>query len=280
MPFYELFDETLDINSTENYELSVQAWAEGLSFCILDTLRNKVVLLRSFEPDENRYFDTARIEDLIRKDDFLTKRYKKSNIVTPSLKSTLVPSPLFESGREEVYFDFNQTIDDGSIILSNKIPDPDSWLIFSIPRPLKELLNSFYPGVALNHQLKPLLSFFNRNRKNGSGRNIHIHVEREFFNITVFDNINLNLCNTFQYKTSSDILYFVLNIFTRLNISRDETLWLSGLVRKNRDLIPSLSGYIRNISFAWPSGNYNFSYVFNDSDLYRFLNLFTIMSCE
>ena len=36
MPFLELFDETLDINSTENYELSVQVSPDGLSFCLLD----------------------------------------------------------------------------------------------------------------------------------------------------------------------------------------------------------------------------------------------------
>ena len=48
MPFLELFDETLDINSTENYELSVQVSPDGFPFCLLDTIRNKYVLLRSF----------------------------------------------------------------------------------------------------------------------------------------------------------------------------------------------------------------------------------------
>ena len=57
MPFLELFDETLDINSTENYELSVQVSPEGLSFCILDSIRNKFVLIRSFEAEENKYFN-------------------------------------------------------------------------------------------------------------------------------------------------------------------------------------------------------------------------------
>ncbi len=57
MPFLELFDETLDINSTENYELSVQVSTDNLSFCILDTLRNKFVLLRSYESVGNSKYD-------------------------------------------------------------------------------------------------------------------------------------------------------------------------------------------------------------------------------
>ena len=54
MPFLELFDETLDINSTENYELSIQVSPDGLSFCLLDSVRNKFVLFRSFGAEDNK----------------------------------------------------------------------------------------------------------------------------------------------------------------------------------------------------------------------------------
>ncbi len=77
MPFLELFDETLDINSTENYELSVQLSTSDLSFCILDTLRNKFVLLRSYEPDDKKEFEIIGLKDILNTDDFLSKHYKK-----------------------------------------------------------------------------------------------------------------------------------------------------------------------------------------------------------
>ena len=108
MPFLELFDETLDINSTENYELSVQVSPDDFSFCILDTLRNKFVLLRSYEPDDNTSFDPYRLNEIIKKDDFLTRRFRKTIIITPTSKSTLVPAPLFDDSRKEDYLAFNQ----------------------------------------------------------------------------------------------------------------------------------------------------------------------------
>ncbi|MCJ7446075.1 MAG: DUF3822 family protein [Bacteroidales bacterium] len=101
MPFLELFDETLDINSTDNYELSVQLSPDGFHFCILDAIRNKYILLRSSEPDDNKYFTPDKINDIISKDDFLTRRYKKVNIVLPSPKFTLVPAPLFDPGKKK-----------------------------------------------------------------------------------------------------------------------------------------------------------------------------------
>jgi hypothetical protein len=101
MPFLELFDETLDINSTANYELSLQMSPNGFAFTILDTIRNKYVLFRSTEPDENKYFTADSIDEIIRTDDFTNKKYKKVNIVIPSPKFTMVPSPLFDPARKE-----------------------------------------------------------------------------------------------------------------------------------------------------------------------------------
>ena len=65
MPTLELFDETLDINSTGNYELSVQMSSSGFAFAILDSIRNKYVMIRSTDPENNRYLTAGEIEDLI-----------------------------------------------------------------------------------------------------------------------------------------------------------------------------------------------------------------------
>jgi hypothetical protein len=280
MSFLELFDETLDINSTENYELSLQVSPDGFSFCILDTIRNKFVLIRAFEPDENKYFNTDKINELFNNDDFLSRRYKKVNIVMPSKKYTIVPTPLFDPGKKDEYFKFNHTSDDNNLILSNKLTDPDAFLIFSLLNPFYELINSIFPGVLPYHHIKPLLDHISHKRKSVSGNYIHIHVEREFFNLIIFNGNMLKFCNSFNYRNISDILYFVLNVFKNLDINQEETIHFSGLTEKYDDLISTFSIYIRHIKFAEPSGNFTFSYVFNDMEIHRYLNLFSVVNCE
>ena len=147
MPFLELFDETLDINSTENYELSIQVSPDGFSFCLLDTIRNKFVLLRSFEPEENKYFNAEKIKELLNKDDFLTRQYKKVNLVMPSPKFTLVPAPLFDPGKKDEYFTFNHTNEESNMIITNKISDPDAFLVFSVSKSFNDLINSYYSRI-------------------------------------------------------------------------------------------------------------------------------------
>ena len=131
MAFLELFDETLDINSTENYELAIQAGPDGFSFCLLDTLRNKFVLIRSFEPDDNKYYSSEIVKELIDKDDFLTRRYRRTRVIMPSSKFTLVPAPLYDPAKKDEYFNLNHKHEEHQII-SNKITDPDAFVIFSV----------------------------------------------------------------------------------------------------------------------------------------------------
>lgn len=280
MPFLELFDETLDINSTENYELSIQVCPDGLSFCLLDTIRNKFVLIRSFGAEENKYFNSDKINELLLKDDFLTKRYKKIYCVMPSSKFTLVPAPLYDPGKKVEYFTFNHSLEEDNIVSVDKTSDPDAFIVFSVSRSISEVISRVYPGVYPHHHIKLLLDHTSSIRKSVSGNYIHVHVERDFFNLIIFNNNILKFCNSFVYRNISDILYFVLKAFKNLDIKQEETIYLSGLTEKYDDLSSSFSLYIRNIKFAEPSGNFTFSYVFNDTELHRFINLFTVTNCE
>jgi Protein of unknown function (DUF3822) len=279
MPFYELFDETLDINSTENYELSVQLSTDSLSFCILDGIRNKYILFRSFTPDNYRHFTPGQITELIGKDDFLTKNYRKVNTILPSPRFTMVPAPLFDPGKKEEYFTFNHVISESSQILINRISDPDSYLLFAVSGPVLEIANGFDKGADPMHHMRPLFHQINQVMKVNAGYYIHAHIEADFFNLIIFNEKVLKFCNSFVYRNTSDILYHIFNVFKNLNIGQEETITLSGNAEMYDDLYSGLAMYIRGVKFAEPAGTFTFSYVFNDTPLHKYINLFTAISC-
>ncbi|MBA4321622.1 MAG: hypothetical protein C0408_02270 [Odoribacter sp.] len=279
MPFLELFDETLDINATENYELSVELCPESLSFCVLDTIRNKFILLRSLQPEDNRNYTSEELGDIIFKDDFLTKRYKKVSIIMPSPKFTLIPSPLFDPGRKDEYFSFNHVTAGSDLILNNKLTDPDSFLVYTASQNLHDLIKTRWQGVHPFHQLKPLLEYCSGAARNTNENYVHVHVERDFFNLIYYSHNTLRFCNSFNYRNISDILYYILNVFKSMDIKQEETVHLSGQTERYDDLFSNLALYVRNIKFAVPSGNFTFSYVFNETGLHRFINLFSAVNC-
>lgn len=280
MPFLELFDETLDINSTENYELSVQIGFDELCLCILDTLRNKFVLIRSYEPESFNMLNAGAISDIVEKDDFLNRRYKKIYLIIPSQKSTLIPSPLFEESAKEDYFRFNHILENDEIVLKNKLIDPDAYILFSAPLSIVEVCGKFFRNVEPLHHLKPLLLSAAGGRRSQEGNYIQVHLEKNFFNIIIYDQITLKFCNTFKYKTLSDLQYYIFYTLKRLNINQEEVIHFSGRTDKHDNMVNDFSRYARNIRFAEPSGNFTFSYVFNEILQHKYFNLFSVINCE
>jgi len=276
----ELFDETLDINSTANYELSVQLVPDGLSYCIRDTIRNKFVLIRVLVPEGQRLFTSETLAETIGHDDFLLKTYRKVSLVTPSPAFTLVPLPLFDPAYKEQYFRLNHSAGENINIFSNRIKEPDAIAVFSVPGFISDTARKFFARADINHHSKPLLEQIAHNTRNQGGLYIHVHFENDFFNLIMVEHNILKFINSFTYRNVSDVLYHILNTFNTLSTSREEILHVSGMTERYDDLHSGLSMYLKNIEFAAPSGNFTFSYVFNDIDLHRYINLFTVSSCE
>jgi hypothetical protein len=191
-----------------------------------------------------------------------------------------VPAPLFDPARKVEYFNFNHNLEEDHIVSVDKTIDPDAFLVYSVSRSIIELINNVFPGVQPHHHIKLLLDHTSSTSKSINGNYLHVHVERDFFNLIVFNNNILKFCNSFVYRNISDILYYVLNTFKNLDIKQEETIYFSGITEKYDDLSSNFSLYIRHIKFAEPSGNFTFSYVFNDTELHRFINLFTAVNCE
>ncbi len=280
MPFLELLDETLDINSTESYELSVEVSHDYLSFSILDTLRNKYVMLRSYEPEDGISYDERKLGDLLSMDDFLIRRFRRTSIITPSGSSTLVPAPLYDESKKEEYFRLSHHYVSGQNIMVNELKEPEAYVVFALPSDINDLVRNFFPKSTPCHQLKPLLQFFSANRRITGSSQVNVHVDKEYLNISVFDQNSLRLCNTFNYQTASDIRYFILYVFKRLGLSQNDTVYFSGRISGHDDVMYSLSDYLRNIRYAQPAGNFTLSYVFNETEIHKYLNLFILSGCE
>ena len=131
----------------------------------------------------------------------------------PSPKFTLVPDPLFDPAKKEEYFTLNLVKEENETIISNKIPEPPVYLVFSVPSSIYEIAGHFYPLVYPVHHIKPLLNQATYYSKNENVIYLHVHIEKDYFNVLVIEQNNLNFSNTYKYRNISDILYYVLNIF-------------------------------------------------------------------
>jgi len=275
----ELFDETLDINSTNNYEISIQVSLNGFSFSLLDRLRNRFVMLRDYKLNGRENEICSQVQGIINQDDFLGKPYSKYRLIFSFEKSTLIPVSLYDPAVKDDYFKLNHQLEDGYIVSNNKISDPDSYILFDVRKDLFDLVCKAFPEASLSHQVRPLLNAGFAVANRSGDRYIHTNIEDTYFNIFIIKDAKLDFFNTFRYRNDSDILYFLLYCFEQLGVGTNEILHLTGQISRFDDLYGSLKKYVKNIKFEDPKGSFSMSYIFDEIETHHYCNLFNIINC-
>lgn len=276
----ELIDETLDINATDNYDLTLELSEEGVSLAVLDLLRGKYVMLRHY-PREEPSADTVRTyEEIVGSDDFLKRRYRKTFIITPSLNSTLIPAPVYEPGLREDYFRFNFGSSGDDWVIANNLSFPDAVVLFSPGKEVTGSIPSRWREVTPWHHTKPLLGHVSAACRNSDDCYIHLHFEKSFVTVIIAEKRNLTFCNSFSVSSPQDGAYFLFSVLDRKGIRHDENIHISGAVEPYSEAHIALLNFSPGIRFASPLIRHSFSYVMNEVHLHRWLNIFTAASCE
>ncbi|MDT8402408.1 MAG: DUF3822 family protein [Bacteroidales bacterium] len=275
----ELFDETLDINSTNNYEISIQLGLNGFSFCLLDNLRNRFVMFRDYKLSGKEAGIINEIRDIAEKDEFLSREYRRYRIVFNTEQSTIVPASLYDPAAKNEYFELNHALRDNYLVANNKLTEPDAYLLFGVRKDIFDLAINLFPDASVAHQLKPLLNSSFRQARKNKDRYIRVHFDNGFFTLILVADNDLQFFNTFRVRNDSDILYYLMNTFNHFKVEKDHKVYLSGSIFKFDDLYNNLLRYIKTLKFATPEGDFSMSYIFDEMASHQYCNLFNIVNC-
>lgn len=278
-----LLDETLDINITRSYHLSIQIDLNGFSFCMLDMTRNKYVALKHYSYDSISDDPESNIREIFKKDEFLTRDFKGSKLIYTSKKSTLIPDPLFNKNNLKDYFTFNHSLHNSEDqVLYNRVKNGEAYVVFAVPGFLPSLAKDYFPDVQMYHQSTPLIeNIFLTRRTKKDQVSIFMNVSEELIDIAVIDGKKMNLYNCFSYKDENDLIYFTLYVFEQLKLDPENTeMVLSGRITKTMKHYEILKKYIRHIRFDSPNTQFTYSYTFNELPSHTFLNLLNLYTCE
>jgi hypothetical protein len=276
----ELFDETLDINATENYDLTLELSEDGIALSVLDLLRGKYVLLRFYPLCLSESSSRRTYDDIITADDFLKKHYRKIYIITPSQQFVLVPAPVYDPDLKDEYFRFSHNIPAEATVIANTLPFPGATLLFTPRIEAMTAVSSYWPTITPWHHTKPLLHHISAACRSSEERYIHLHFEKSFITLFITENRNLTFCNSFTCPDATDASYYLFNVLDSRGIKPEEAIYLSGSIEPNSEAHLSILNFAENIRFSSPLIRQSFSYVMHDIAQHRWLNLFTAPSCE
>jgi len=282
MDDFSFSDETLDINLTQSYNLSIQVNLNGFSFCILDPVRKKYIAFSNFNVETDLVFDDFlnAIEAYIKNNDLLNHSYKNIKLIWLSNKNTLIPSGYFKKENLKKYFEFNQKLDDLDEIHYHELNYVDAYSVYSVPNQITNIFIRQFPKLKFYNQQIPFIEMV-LFKYHSESKKAFVNINKGFIDLCITENGKLLLYNNFSYKTEPDIIYFIMYIFNQFDLNAEVTeLILSGFIDNKSLIYLKLKTFIRHLRFNKLPDDISYSYTFNKIPSHSFINLFNLHLCE
>ena len=278
VPELSLRDESLDINNTADYNLSIQLSLKEFTYSVLDKTRNKFLAFESYKLQDtyNSYKLSEKLDEIILKEKWLSGNFKSKKIIIINQKSTLVPLPLFDVNDQETYFNFNHSLDDSEDLYCDKLNNLNAYNLYAVPTLVKTKLRELFGQHKLYHYMTTLvetLLLYNKNKP--EEKKVFLNAGKGIFDIILLEGNSLIYNNTFDFHTPEDLIYYLLFALQQLKLNPETTsLLLMGEIEKNAPLFDIIYKYIRNISFIKRTETFHYSYLFDKVSPHNYFNLF------
>lgn len=222
------------------YSLSIRFSSDGFSLYVFD--ENKVQLSERNVVLETIPETKDGLIDVLSGVDELTLNFSSVRLIFESELYSVIPLAVYSEQDELALFNFHHNgVKSSECILKNELLAWDAVLLFSVPAVIQSVFSDVLPEVKIEHHIYTFISDFVA-LENDS--NMHIWLRPNFLDVVVIKNGNLQLINSFKYKTNEDFIYFVLNIYDKLFLDREHCKLSIHNAKKRNDLIELVSKYI------------------------------------
>ena len=232
-------------------KLAIQVSLDGLSFCVLDTLNNSLLLLQQLSFSNLQR--STKMEDLLETvylaNPELKHNYDEILVIHSNNLSTFVPTALFDEEFLGSYLQYNTKVFETDFFTFDAL---DKYEMNHVYIPYVNMNNFFidqYGAFDYKHANTVLVSKLLDLSKNKEERKMFVHVSESHFEIVVVQNQKLHLFNSFEYKTPEDFIYYILFTAEQLQLNPENfKLEFLGSIIESDAFYQIAYKYIRNIS--------------------------------
>lgn len=277
VPAIKKYDEALNKEFSEQYELSIQLSQEGFSFCIFHPENNKYLSIETIRLTEN--LNESKMvnvfEEAIRTHEWLLLNFRTVKVYFENEFSTLIPASIYDEKNNDLYARFNFTIATDHICKTDYIKSTDAYLIYTLHDELLKKFQALFPGCKFYSSTANLLESLLIQYKNlVTEKRMFVNVRNSFIDIVILEENKVLFVNSFRYSSPEDFIYFIIFVIEQLKLN-PETIELafSGLIDKNSRFFENVYQYIRHVKFQKLPSSHTYSYLFSEVPAHYFYNL-------
>lgn len=250
----------LDIADTNFKKLSIQVSLNGLSFCVIDTVSQKILYSdkQVFPEELNPIAVLKELEQLFEKHQLSTKVFDEVIVIHRNILFTLVPKPLFDVNELHHYLKFNTKVLPTDTLAYDELKNQDMVNVYvpytNINNYIYELFGEFsffHNGSIL---VQSLLNSYAKNNENVC----YINVGKRQLDISVTSGKNLKLYNSFLYETKEDFAYYVLFVLEQLELDTETVpVKMFGAISEDDERYQLCYTYIKHITIFAPNSSHH-----------------------
>ncbi len=279
-PVVSITDESYDLGYAHRYRLLIEITNDGATVVVLNQGSDKFILLRDYQfniEERNR-----NLEDIFSSDEFLSHvNYKSVTVSIVSPKTTLVPSPFYDSNESRKLLEFNHTLKASDVIYCNYVRSFDLHNVFAVPKDLDELLKSNFKNFNLLHAATPFMEGVHLEYLNMALTSLFVNVSKKGLELMATNGKQLLFYNNFNYETMEDFAYYMLFVAEQLRINPElNPVTLSGNIQKDSPVFTTLYKYFRHVNFAERTEQYNYHFEFEKIPSHTYFSVFSQALCE
>jgi len=243
-------------NSTSNYhKLSIQISLNGLSFCVVDTISNMLVVSETvvFETTHSPYEVQKHIEELFKQYNVKKATFSEVVVIHNNNLFNLVPKALFNKEELPNYLKYNAKILANDFIVYDEI---DSHDIVNVYVPFVNINNYIYDifgEFEFKHSGTIMVESLLKSHNSGNETVCYVHIAEQQLNITIIAEKKLLLYNCFNYNTKEDFIYYLLFTLEQLKLDTEKVkVNFFGTIKEEDAIYKLCYEYIKNTSIFVP----------------------------
>tara|TARA_R110000868_G_scaffold109560_1_gene297754 strand:- start:12897 stop:13730 length:834 start_codon:yes stop_codon:yes gene_type:complete len=248
-------------NSGLSYKkLSIQISLNGLSFCVLDSIGNTIVLQESIRFSEELIpFQVLKnLQEFLEKNDITKMSFSDVTVIHRNTLFSLVPKALFNEKELANYLKFNAKILANDHISFDEISNYDLITVYVPFVNINNYIYELFGEFEYKHNSTVLIQSLLNNFNGGKDPICYVHVLEQQMDVIVISNKKLLLYNSFNFHTKEDFIYYLLFTIEQLKLDTETLkLRLFGTIEEGDDLYHITHKYVRNVDVYIPT---NLSY--------------------
>lgn len=246
----------LDIADKNFKKLSIQVSLNGLSFCVADTVSQKILYSDSevFSEELNPIAVLKQLEQLFHKHQLPEKEFDEVIVIHRNTLFGLVPKPLFDANELSNYLKFNTKVLPTDTLAYDEIENQDVINVYVPYANINNYVYGLFGEFSFFHNGTILVQSLLNNYAKNKEVICYANVGKGQADITVIEGRNLKLYNSFLYETKEDFTYYLLFVLEQLELDTETVpVKLFGAISEDDERYQLCYTYIKNISIFAPN---------------------------